>query len=242
MTLFDYASVFLLGLLGSGHCLGMCGGFALAVAAPAATWTGVLARHLVYQAGKALTYLFLAIVVATGTGLLSRVTWLSGLQVGLAVVVGLIMIGLGLAQLFEFRFSSWWVRFVEPTAACRAMGRLTGLTSLWSAFAIGWLNGFLPCGLVLAALFYLASFRSVLDAALGAVVFGAGTFPGLFILGAFSKSFGLERRRRLMRWAGLLIIAFGLVTVVRWVPGIHHWFHHTLIPEAGRLIEWCLPG
>ena len=64
MTLFDYFSVFLIGLFGSGHCLGMCGGFALAVAAPASNWKGVLARHLVYQAGKSLTYLFLAIIVA----------------------------------------------------------------------------------------------------------------------------------------------------------------------------------
>ncbi|MEZ5277405.1 MAG: sulfite exporter TauE/SafE family protein [Opitutaceae bacterium] len=242
MTLFDYGSVLLLGLLGSGHCLGMCGGFALAVAAPARSWPGVLGRHLAYQAGKALTYVFLAIVVATGTGLLSRLSWFSGIQVGLAVVVGLIMILLGLAQVFEFRLQTWWTRWVEPTAACRALGRLTGSSSLVSAFVIGWLNGFLPCGLVLAALFYLASFRSVVDAALGAVVFGLGTFPSLFLLGAFSRTVGLKARRRLLRWAGLLIIAFGVVTLVRWVPAVHHWFHQTLIPASAHLIEWCLPG
>lgn len=242
MTFFDYFSVFLIGLFGSGHCLGMCGGFALAVAAPASNWKGVLARHLVYQAGKSLTYLFLAIIVATGTGLLSRLTWFSGIQVALAVLVGAIMIVIGLAQVFEFRMTSWWVRWVEPTAACRALGRLTGSSSLLSAFAVGWLNGFLPCGLVLAALFYLASFRSVLDAALGAVVFGLGTVPGLLLLGVFSRSIGIEHRRRLLRWAGLLIIIFGVVTVVRWVPSVHYWFHHTLIPEGANLIDWCLPG
>ncbi len=242
MTLFDTFSVFLIGLLGSGHCLGMCGGFALAVAAPASNWRGVLSRHLVYQAGKTLTYVFLAIIVSTGTGLLSRLTWFSGIQVVLAVVVGGIMIFIGLAQLFEFRFTSWWVRWVEPTSACRALGRLTGSSSLFSAFTVGWLNGFLPCGLLLAALFYLASFRSVLDASLGAVVFGLGTFPGLFLLGVFSNTIGLTHRRRLLRWAGLLIILFGVVTVVRWVPSVHRWFHEGLIPEAANLIDWCLPG
>ena len=240
MTVFDYASVFLLGLLGSGHCVGMCGGFALAVAAPAQRWTGVFRRHLVYQAGKSLTYVFLAVIVATGTGLLSRSNWFSGLQVAVAIAVGLLMVLLGLTQVLELRSHGWWRRLVEPRAICQSIGRLTSSPSLVSAFSIGWLNGFLPCGLVLAALFYLASFRSVIDAVFGAIVFGMGTFPGLFVFGAFSKALSLERRGRLLRWAGLLIIVFGVVTLVRWVPAVHHWFHQILIPEAGRLIEWCL--
>jgi sulfite exporter TauE/SafE len=218
----------------------MCGGFALAVAAPAERWTGVFQRHLVYQAGKSLTYVFLAVIVATGTGLLSRSGWFSGLQVAVAIAVGLLMILVGLAQVLELRARGWWRRFVEPRAICRSLGRLTSSPSLVSAFSIGWLNGFLPCGLVLAALFYLASFRSVLDAMLGAIVFGMGTFPGLFVFGTFSKAFSPERRGRLLRWAGLLIIGFGVVTLIRWVPSVHHLFHLILIPEAGRLIEWCL--
>ena len=78
------------------------------------------------------------------------------------------------------------------------------------------------------------------DAVIGAIIFGLGTFPGLFIFGAFSKAFDPDRRGRLLRWAGLLIIVFGIVTLVRWVPSVHHWFHQVLMPEAARLAEWCL--
>ncbi|MBL4575292.1 MAG: sulfite exporter TauE/SafE family protein [Opitutaceae bacterium] len=242
MSWFDLTSIFFLGLLGSGHCVGMCGGFALALSEPASGWRNLLFRHLLYHTGKGMTYVFLAGLVAAGSAVVARSEWFSVMQIGLAVMVGFFMITYGLSQFFEWRLLSRLEHLGGQASFCQSMSALLRCKSAWAALPLGWMNSFLPCGLVLAVLFYLASFRSVFWAMIGAAVFAASTFPGLFLLGSTTRLWKVENRRRLVRWMGLLIVLFGLFTLVRWIPSVHHWFHENLLIEVKQILpEWCRP-
>ncbi len=236
----DHLAIVLLGLSGSGHCVGMCGGFALAVGRGASGAPGLLRRHLAYASGKALTYVFLAVLVAAGFGVPGREGWFGRAQVALALAAGVFMAVYGALQLLEWRPAAWWRRLVEPAAGCGAFAAVARAPGPVAAFATGWLNGFVPCGLVVAVLLHLASFGSVVDAALGAAVFGAATFPGLFAFALVAQGWGVRRRRILVRVMGGLLVVFGAITIVRAFPDGRHWLHEELLPGTSRTIrEWC---
>lgn len=239
MSWSDLTAFVLLGLAGSGHCVGMCGGFALAVGEGAAGATGLLARHAAYQAGKALTYASLAALLAAGLGVVGRAGWFTSTQTVLAIVAGVVMVLYGLMQLAEVRAAGWWRRLAEPVPACRAIAAVISARGVLPAFATGWLNGFLPCGLLLAVLFQAASQGSIPGAALGAAVFGAATFPGLFLFGWMASAWSVRWRRILVRVTGALLMLFGVFTIVRAFPEGRHWLHGVLPGVWMQVREWC---
>ncbi len=104
MTWFDFSAVILMGLAGSGHCVGMCGGFALAIGRGAPGAGSLTARHAAYTAGKALTYVFLAVLLAAGFGLVGRTGWLSLTQMVLSIAAGAFMIAYAGFQTFLENF------------------------------------------------------------------------------------------------------------------------------------------
>ncbi|RME73239.1 MAG: sulfite exporter TauE/SafE family protein [Verrucomicrobia bacterium] len=240
MTLVDLGGIVLIGLAGSGHCVGMCGGFALAVGRDASGAGALLLRHVAYQTGKALTYVFLAVLVAGGFGIVGRAAWFASAQTVLALLAGVFMGGYGLMQALAVRPAGWWRRWLEPLPGCglfAAAGKLPGPVA---ALVTGWLNGFLPCGLVYAVLMHLASFYDVGGAALGAAVFGFSTLPGLLLFGALGHAWSPRWRSRLVRVAGALLVLFGVITVIRAFPEGRHWLHEEVMPAAwGTFRDWC---
>lgn len=237
----EISAVVLLGLGGSfGHCVGMCGGFALAIGRDAGGPAGLFARHTAYQAGKALTYVFLAVLVAAGLGLVGRSGWFASGQMILSLVAGAVMLLYGAMQVLEWRPSGGWARVLEPLPGCRALATVASNPGLLSAFLTGWLNGFLPCGLVVAALAQLASTGSVATAAIGAAAFGVATFPGLFVFGLAAHAWNPRWRRWLVRITGGLLVLFGVLTLVRAFPAGRHWLHREVLPGVwGSVREWC---
>lgn len=238
----EISAVIVLGLVGSfGHCVGMCGGFALAISRNAGGPGHLLARHVAYQAGKALTYVFLAVLLTAGLGLVGRAGWFDSLRMVLSLAAGVLMLLYGLMQLAEWRPSGGWARVLEPFPACRALATVASRPGLVPAFFTGWLNGFLPCGLVLGALAQLASTGSVTVAAVGAAVFGAATFPGLFVLGLLAQAWNPRWRRVLVRVTGGLLILFGVITIVRAFPQGRMWLMQHIVPHVnlGAIREWC---
>lgn len=229
MSFVDLGSVFLLGLLGTGHCVGMCGAFALAVSAGAKGPGALFVRHLGYQLGKATSYLFLAVILLIGT------TWLAGrnpvapIQTVLGWLVGLAMIAMGLAYALEWRMPARWGERWRGSAACQALAQVWHSPSVLKSVLAGWLNGFLPCGLSLMAILYLVGTGSAATVVAGAYVFGFSTLPGLWAVGALGQRFGLAGRRRLLRLGGVALVALGVLTLVRGDPRVHGWFHEHLM-------------
>lgn len=229
MTFADYLSVLLIALAGSGHCLGMCGVFSIAVAAKARSPGAVIVRHAAYQFGKATAYVFIGAVLLLAVSLiggaqghdagsLSAPRNLTHAQAILGYVAGSVMILAGLAYALEVRLPVVLARWWQGSAACGAVQTLWQSPSLFKSVLIGWLNGFLPCGLSLTALLYLASFGSVTGLIAGAYLFGLGTLPALLIAALAGQRIGLKARRWMVRVSGVLLVIFGVLTLMRGNP------------------------
>lgn len=228
-VLSSLASAFILGLLGSGHCVGMCGGLMGAFALGAAPGRrSRLALLLGYNVGRVVSY------GVAGT-LLGGVGWaltqalgqwpLRLLAGGLLVVMGLYLAGWwqGLLTL-ERLGQGLWVR-IRPLA-----GTLLPVASLRAAVMLGMLWGWLPCGLVYSTLLWAASQGQAGHAGVLMLAFGLGTCPLLLLTGlAGARGQRWLRRRGIRQAAGSLLIAFGLWTCIAVV------YHKALGPHHGHM-------
>jgi sulfite exporter TauE/SafE len=213
--------VFLGGLLGSSHCIGMCGGFVLAIGGSAASSRAILSRQLVYSAGRLFTYSLAGALAGFGGFWLSRrLTLLQGAQGLLSVAAGLLLVSQGLLAvgILPARFRA--TRHTCLTGA--AFGTLLTSPHLSTVFVAGLLTGLLPCGLVYAYLALAASTGQMATAATLMAVFGAGTVPIMVLTGCGASLLTLAARRRLLRLAAWCVVLTGLVSLGRGAFGLYH--------------------
>jgi len=221
-------SAFLVGLAGSGHCVGMCGGIvgALCLGLPpsARARPARLAPYLLaYNAGRISSYAF-AGAIAGGAG--ATVAGLAGpetarlagrvLAGGFMVALGLYVAGWwpGLAWLEHLGGMLW--RRIEPLAR-RVLPVRTPVQALGAGLVWGWL----PCGMVYSALVLALATGSAATGAGVMAAFGLGTLPMLLVMGAAAGRLAVLARQPLARRiAGVFILGFGLWTL--FAPPGHH--------------------
>lgn len=215
LTLF---SALLVGLLGGGHCVGMCGGFVgavtLSLPAARARWPFLLA----YNGGRIASYTLAGVLVG-GLGssglLLQHMLPVGKLLYGLASLM-LVALGLYLAGwwhgvlLLEKAGAGFW-RQLQPLSK-----KLLPLTSLPQAFALGLLWGWLPCGLVYSVLVVALASGSPLQGGALMLVFGLGTLPVMLAMGlAAVRLKAWLQQPWVRRGSGLLVLGFGLLGLWR---------------------------
>ncbi len=211
-------SALILGLLGGGHCLGMCGGLmgALTLAIPPEQRGRRLQLLLAYNLGRILSYASAGLLF----GLAGWAVASSPAAILLRIVAGLLLISMGLY------LGGWWSGLTRIEALGRGLwrhiqpvaSRLLPVSSLPRALLLGALWGWLPCGLVYSTLLWAASQGDALDSGLLMLAFGLGTWPVLLATGMAAERLTAVLRRRGIRMAGgLLVILFGLWTL----PGPH---------------------
>jgi sulfite exporter TauE/SafE len=225
----------LVGLLGSVHCIGMCGGIAGALtmglrADRRQSTRTVLPYVLAYNTGRIGSYALAgAIAGLVGENALKLFSMHNAQSIGLFIsAFFLIALGLYLGgwwqmlAILERGGAKLWRR-IEPFGR-----RLLPVRSPAHALGLGALWGWLPCGLVYAALAWSLTTGSAEQGALLMVVFGLGTLPMLLVLGTAGRWMSeLTRRIAVRRTVGALVIAFGVYTLV----GGHH-DHHPGAHEA----------
>ncbi|WP_349976128.1 sulfite exporter TauE/SafE family protein [Pseudomonas sp. WHRI 8519] len=214
-------SALVLGLLGGGHCLGMCGGLmgALTLAIPPEQRGRRLRLLLAYNVGRVLSYACAGLLL----GLAGWAVASSPAALALRVVAALLLIAMGLY------LAGWWSGLTRIEALGRGLwrriqpvaSRLLPVSSLPRALLLGALWGWLPCGLVYSTLLWAASQGNAGYSAALMLAFGLGTWPVLLATGLAAERVNTLLRRRSVRMAGgLLVILFGLWTL----PGPHqHW-------------------
>lgn len=207
------------GLLGSTHCVGMCGGIsaALSFALPEEARRGarLFAFQLAYNTGRILTYTLLGVAVgALAHGILGGWAQSPWPRVGAGlfmVALGLYLAGwwLGLQKLERAGGSLW--KYLEPLRKV-----VFPVNRIWKALLAGGLWGFLPCGLVYSALaLALARADAVMSGGV-MLAFGLGTLPTLLVAGALAgRVRALLQKAGTRRAAGVLVILFGLWTAVQ---------------------------
>lgn len=212
-----FGSAILVGLLGSGHCVGMCGGIVsalnLGITGDTARQPGRLfAFHLAYNAGRILSYVLVGLLAGgLGGGLMHLGVHPAAGQ--LLAAAFMIALGLylanwwrGLALLERLGYHLW--RQIRPLA-----DKLLPVRSLPRAALLGMLWGWLPCGLVYAAVAWSLTAGNPRDGALLMLGFGIGTLPALLAAGnAMHYLHHWVRAPRVRATAGTAIIALGVYT------------------------------
>ncbi|MEZ4703187.1 MAG: sulfite exporter TauE/SafE family protein [Rhodothermales bacterium] len=215
----DALLIVLAGLLGGAHCIGMCGGFPLMIAHLSPDTGSRTARMGLYGLGKTVSYMALGLVAGGGGALMHL---LMGGQQILAGILGGLLIVAGVTYLFGQRGLAGSRLVARGTAwLAAALKRLFDRGGATGALSVGLMNGLLPCPLVYAMLLRAGAAATPLDGALTMGLFGLGTLPALFGLawaGQFIKPYW---RQRINVVTGLLLIALGIMTILRGM-GAHH--------------------
>jgi sulfite exporter TauE/SafE len=218
-----YLLIFLGGLAGSLHCVGMCGGFPLALAGAAAPRN--LLRQILYNAGRLNTLVFIgAISGAAGAAFVAAGPMRTFERV-LAIVAGTFMIVVGLEVLGVLAQITTRGAALAQATVGRLLGGVMRSRSLAAPLALGVFNAFLPCQLIYAFAARAASTASVTEGMLTMLCFGLGTVPAMLSLGVAGVLARPAVRARLSVASGVLIIVFGLLTLLRGFDVLPHGGH-----------------
>ena len=223
--MFDLVSPLLFGLVGSVHCLGMCGPLVLAYslhlspegsAKRSGLWPGGAAHHLAFHGGRLLTYGLLGAFAAGLVAVPGFHRVFAGLVNGVSLGGGILMLlfGFSLMSTKMARFP-----FLTLPGQGRIMGRayvqLLASRGLFSKVALGLLSGFLPCMFSFVMIVKAAATGNLLSGFLTMLLFGAGTVPVLFFTGFSASLLSFKLRILGARMAGAMVIVMGAMLILR---------------------------
>ncbi len=218
MSEFSIAAVFLVGLLGGVHCLGMCGSIVGVLTSQLPKAGTHWSFHLAYNGGRLASYVAAgALAGAVGqAGLLLRDAvpvqhLLFAFSSLMLVALGLYLAGIwgAVRHIEELGMGLW--RRIQPLAA-----RLFPVTTPRRALLLGALWGWLPCGLVYSVLVTALASGSAQQGAAIMLAFALGTLPNLLAIGLFWDSIKRRVQSRPVRMtAGLLVAGFGVYGLIK---------------------------
>jgi hypothetical protein len=202
----------LMGLLGSFHCIGMCGPIALVLPVDRSSKWKTFLQTLMYHLGRIFTYSVLGLLF----GLLGKGLYIAGFQGRVSILMGIIMI---LAVVFptnyltKFGFGKPIFKLIEKLKS--SLGKYLKKKSNSAFFTIGLLNGLLPCGLVYMALTGAVATEDPFYGSIFMMLFGIGTSPllsGFVLAGNFIS---LKSRNRINKIIPYFVILVGLIFILR---------------------------
>lgn len=204
------ATAFLLGLLGSAHCIGMCGGIASSIALGQKLKTNLYLWF--YNLGRIASYSVAGAIL----GSLDSLIRYGSMQIALRTIAALMLIAMGLyvaswwrglTQVERLGASLW--RLIRPAAS-----KLLPVTSAPKALLLGVCWGWLPCGLIYSTLIWSSAANSSAQSALLMLFFGLGTLPAMMTTSLLAKQFQLLLSKSYAQQiCGTLIIGFGFYNI-----------------------------
>jgi sulfite exporter TauE/SafE len=202
----------ILGLAGSFHCIGMCGPIAFILPIDKSSVAKTFIQTFLYHFGRLISYAIIGILF----GFLGKGLYLAGFQQNLSILMGVIMILTVIipVRIFnKFNFSKPLYKLIGKLK--QNLGLYLNKKSNKALFTIGFLNGFLPCGLVYMALIGAISTGNAFQGGLYMAVFGLGTIPmmsGVILLGNFIN---ISIRNKIQKIIPILVIIIGLLFILR---------------------------
>lgn len=210
MLLSSIIAGFTIGILGSFHCVGMCGPIALALPVGNATsWKRTL-FILLYNVGRASAYAIIGLLFA----LIGKQLFIAEYQQTLSIILGVSI----LLMLIYASFSTLRIPFFDAyTNRLKTfLTRLFKGEKKWYTFySIGFLNGFLPCGLVYVALAGALATADVWHSVLFMIAFGVGTFPIMFLVIVSGKYISLQWRNRMRKVVPFFVATMAILLILR---------------------------
>lgn len=204
---------FFMGLLGSVHCIGMCGPLVMALPISQMNPVQKVLATILYHIGKITTYGLLGVVV----GVFGKQIPFYNVQQHLSIVIGSLMLVYVL-----------WVFYLHPKRKLgflkidwlqkpiiAALGKLFKQNNVGSFLLIGFLNGLLPCGMIYLALGSAWANQSALQSGLFMVLFGLGTLPALLMVAFGGQLMGFAFRQKIQKAFPYMLFSMGVLLILR---------------------------
>ncbi|MFA5327239.1 MAG: sulfite exporter TauE/SafE family protein [Prolixibacteraceae bacterium] len=208
----DIITPLTIGLIGSFHCIGMCGPIVVALPLKKHNLISKITGTILYNSGRVITYSIIGLLF----GMLGRGIRLAGFQQWTSILLGVTMI---VSVLFPFIFrEKITIAGLFTGYSSRLIVRLKKLftdRSYFSLWMIGLLNGLLPCGLVYVAVAGAINSGNVFTGAVFMALFGIGTIPLLLIATLASDAIGQRIRSKMQRVVPYFVFMLGLLFVLR---------------------------
>ncbi|KAA1247377.1 sulfite exporter TauE/SafE family protein [Aquimarina sp. RZ0] len=206
-------SGFILGLLGSLHCAGMCGPIAFMLPLDHENHLKKFFQISLYHLGRLLAYSSIGLFF----GLIGKSLHIFGLQQGLSVSIGLLMILLVIippSLIMKYNFSKPIYKIIATLK--NVLGKELKKKTPDTFLTIGFLNGFLPCGLVYIAIFGAIALGNIVESSLYILLFGLGTIPLMTAVVYSGYLFkGKWIRKHIQKVIPVFVIIIGLLFVLR---------------------------
>ncbi len=208
----EIISGFVLGILGSFHCVGMCGPLALALPHAGTTRWQMAGGALLYNVGRAVTYAGMGMIM----GALGATVRLAGYQQGLSIATGAVLLTAVLLpgriknRLFSASPMSGGYVWIQ-----NSFRRFLSVRSFSSLFTIGLINGLLPCGLVYMALAGAAVTSNVWYGAVYMMLFGLGTLPMMLAVTISGHLMKISWRQKLLRLVPVGVVVVSVLLILR---------------------------
>lgn len=200
----------LLGLMGSLHCVGMCGPIALSLPLRGVTMLQKIWGSILWSLGRVVTYSLMGALF----GLIGVGFKLLGYQQVISVAIGILMIlSVILPTLFKKFNPENMLFFLSPVR--RGMQRLFQEKNNKALFLIGIFNGLLPCGLVYLAIAGAVGTADVFMATGYMALFGLGTLPMLLAISMLGNVISLTIRKRINKIVPFVVIIIGIIFILR---------------------------
>ena len=205
-------SALIFGLLGSFHCVGMCGPIAFLLPLDRTNTLKKTTQIFVYHFGRILAYGLIGLIF----GLIGSSLNLFGMQQQLSIAIGLLMILVIItpAKTFnKYNLSKSLHKIISKVKS--ALGKELKKKSVDTFLTIGFLNGLLPCGLVYMAVFGALASGGAMEGSLYMAVFGLGTIPLMttaIYLGNFLRG---KVRQHIRRAIPVFVIFMGCLFILR---------------------------
>nr|WP_202117326.1 sulfite exporter TauE/SafE family protein [Clostridium chromiireducens] len=203
----SYAVLFVVGMLTSIHCVGMCGGIMLTQSLSKNSIVNekqnkfkALMPSILYNAGRVTSYTIIGGIV----GALGSVLSLSlNVKAGLQIVSGLFMIIMGLNMTGFSMFRKFNIKL--PWSSCKIKNKPK------APFLVGMLNGLMPCGPLQTMQLYALGTGSAAAGAISMFLFSLGTVPLMLVFGAISGLLSKGYTKQLLKFSGILVVILGLI-------------------------------
>lgn len=205
-------SALILGLLGSFHCMGMCGPIAFMLPVDRSNTTKKVSQIFIYHFGRLAAYAMIGLVF----GLVGKSLYLFGFQQQLSIFIGILMIVVILTPqplFLRYNFSKPIYKIIAKLKS--RMGQAFKKKSADTFLTIGFLNGFLPCGLVYMAVFGAIASESVAKAGLYMALFGLGTIPLMTSAIYLGKFLNATLKQKIQKAIPVMVVLIGILFILR---------------------------
>lgn len=241
---FDYSLAFMAGVLGSGHCLGMCGALVSGYFMNSGINKSYL-PYLFYQFARIFVYTLVGFAAAAlgfvlvSSGIFGKVQ--SILQMFIGTVV--IFLALGILGWIPFQGS---IRLLPMNLLRRGYSASRTKGPLLGASIAGLLNGLMPCPLTFAMAVKATSASTILDGGLLMLTFGAGTLPTMLLVSVAFGKMSANFRGLMLKLAALIMIVMGSNTIYMGMSFYvaenfqHHNFIHDIKNEIDTVIKFLV--